>query len=82
MEILGFWTADYLARKLALLREAGLPNLILCVDETRGDDALPDEGLPPGARVVRFRRRIDPRLVLAAAGEAIATERTATDPRP
>jgi len=79
VEILGFWSADYLARKLALLREAGLRNLILCVDETRlcGDDRL-----PPDARIVLFRRRIDPRLVLAAAGEAPPTERTATDPRP
>ncbi len=64
VEILGFWSADYLARKLALLREAGLDNLVLCVDETRGEDVL-----PPDARVVRFRRRIDPRLVLAAVGE-------------
>ena len=77
VEIVGFWSADYLARKLALLREAGLANLIVCVDETRGDDLL-----PPDARIVRFRRRIDPRLVLAAAGEAVPTTRTATDPRP
>jgi len=67
IEILGFWSADYLARKLALLRAAGLNNLILCIDEARGDD------LPlPNARIVRFRRRIDPLLVLAAAGEAVA----------
>jgi predicted nuclease of restriction endonuclease-like RecB superfamily len=79
VEILGFWSADYLTRKLALLREAGLDNLILCVDEARicGDDLL-----PPDARIVRFRRRIDPRLVLAAAGEEIPTKRTATDLRP
>jgi hypothetical protein len=64
VEILGFWSADYLVRKLALLREAGLLNLILCVDEARGDDLLPID-----ARIVRFRRRIDPRMVLAAAGE-------------
>jgi predicted nuclease of restriction endonuclease-like RecB superfamily len=64
VEILGFWSADYLVRKLALLREAGLPNLILCVDEVRGDDLLPID-----ARIVRFHRRIDPRMVLAAAGE-------------
>jgi predicted nuclease of restriction endonuclease-like RecB superfamily len=64
VEILGFWSADYLVRKLALLREAGLPNLILCVDEVRGDDLLPID-----ARIVRFRRCIDPRMVLAAAGE-------------
>jgi predicted nuclease of restriction endonuclease-like RecB superfamily len=66
VEIVGFWSADYLARKLALLREAGLANLIVCVDETRGDDLLPTD-----ARIVRFRRRIDPRLVLAAAGQAV-----------
>jgi predicted nuclease of restriction endonuclease-like RecB superfamily len=66
VEIMGFWSADYLARKLALLRESGLRNLILCVDEAR---ACGDELLPPDARIVRFRRRIDPRLVLAAAGE-------------
>jgi hypothetical protein len=77
VEIVGFWSADYLARKLALLGEAGLTNLIVCVDETRGDDLL-----PPDARIVRFRRRIDPRLVLAAAGEEIPKARTATDPRP
>jgi predicted nuclease of restriction endonuclease-like RecB superfamily len=84
VEIMGFWSADYVARKLALLREAGLCNLILCVDETRicGDDPLPQD-----ARIVRFRRRIDPRLVLAAAGEGDAPAsgpiiRTARDPRP
>jgi predicted nuclease of restriction endonuclease-like RecB superfamily len=79
VEILGFWSADYLARKLALLREAGLRNLILCVDEARicGDDLV-----PPDARIVRFRRRIDPLLVLAAAGEGAPKGRIVTDPRP
>jgi len=35
LEIVGFWTPDYVARKLALYRSAGLPNLILCIDEGR-----------------------------------------------
>ena len=82
VEILGFWSADYLVRKLALLRAAGLGNLILCLDESRGDELLPPALLPNEARIVRFRRRIDPRQVLAAAGEEIPTERTAKDPRP
>jgi len=87
VEILGFWSADYLARKLTLLREAGLGNLILCVDESRGDDLLPHQLLPQSllpdnARIVRYRRRIDPRQVLAAAGEEIPTTRIAKDPRP
>ena len=79
VEILGFWSADYLVRKLALLRKAGLRNLILCVDEARicGDDLV-----PPDARIVHFRRRIDPLLVLAAAGEQAPTKRIVTDPRP
>ena len=65
VEIMGFWSADYVARKLGLLRQARLANLILCIDETR---ACAEEELPADARVVRFRRRIDPRAVLAAAG--------------
>ena len=67
IEIMGFWSADYVARKLALLRQANLANLILCIDVER----VCGEGeLPADARVVRFRRRIDPRQVLAAAGDA------------
>lgn len=58
---MGFWTADYIARKLARLRAARIPNLILCVDELRncGDDEL-----PRGAAVVRFRRRVDASAIL------------------
>jgi predicted nuclease of restriction endonuclease-like RecB superfamily len=55
LEIVGFWTPEYLARKLALYREAGLPNLILCIDEER---KCTDGDLPVGARVLRFRRRV------------------------
>jgi hypothetical protein len=59
LEIVGFWTPDYVRRKLALYREAritNLINLILCIDEAR---ACEDEGLPAGAVIVRFRRRVD-----------------------
>jgi uncharacterized protein len=66
LEIVGFWSADYLARKLELLREANVRNLVLCIDQDR---QCSDEELPPSARVVRFRRRIDPSAVLAALGE-------------
>ena len=61
LEIVGFWTPDYLARKLALYRAAGLPNLILCIDDDR---RCADGTLPAGARVLRFRRRVDARAVL------------------
>jgi predicted nuclease of restriction endonuclease-like RecB superfamily len=65
VEIMGFWSADYVTRKLDLLRQANLANLILCLDEARG---CSDGELPADARIVRFRRRIDPAAVLAAAG--------------
>jgi predicted nuclease of restriction endonuclease-like RecB superfamily len=61
LEIVGFWTRDYVTKKLALYRAARLSNLILCIDEERNCAA---EDLPPGARVVRFRRRVDPGVVL------------------
>jgi len=64
VEIVGFWSADYVKRKLDLLSQAKLDNLILCLDEER---ACADEALPPGARVVRFRRRLDPSKVLELA---------------
>lgn len=72
LEIVGFWTPEYVARKLALLRAARLANLILCVDESRN---CAREDLPPSTRVVRFRRRIDAGHVL----RLIEVERS--DPR-
>jgi len=56
LEIVGFWTPDYLRRKLALYRTASVANLILCIDEDR---ACAEGDLPVGAVVVRFRRRVD-----------------------
>jgi uncharacterized protein len=72
VEIMGFWSPEYVARKLDLYRQANLPNLILCLDEAR---ACSDGELPPSARVVRFHRRIDPAAVLAAAGLATPAPR-------
>ncbi len=65
VEIVGFWTPDYVARKLALYRSARLSNLILCIDEDRNCAA---EDLPAGALVVRFRRRVDAAAVLRLVG--------------
>jgi predicted nuclease of restriction endonuclease-like RecB superfamily len=56
VEIVGFWTPDYVRRKLALYREARIANLILCIDAAR---ACEEGSLPAGAVIVRFRRRID-----------------------
>ena len=65
LEIVGFWTADYLARKLAHYRCARLSNLILCIDEDRNCAAA---DFPAGALVVRFRRRVDAAAVLRLVG--------------
>jgi predicted nuclease of restriction endonuclease-like RecB superfamily len=62
LEIVGFWTPDYLKKKLESLRAAGLSRLILCIDERRSCD---DQPLPEDPRVIRYKRRIDPRAVLA-----------------
>lgn len=61
LEIVGFWTPDYVARKLALYRSARLSNLILCVDESRNCAAA---DFPSAGLVVRFRRRVDAAAVL------------------
>jgi len=65
LEIVGFWTPDYLARKLEQYRKARIANLVLCIDERRN---CADADLPPGALVVRFRRRLDPAAVLRVLG--------------
>ena len=69
LEIVGFWTPDYVARKLAGYRSAGLVNLILCIDEERNCAAA---DLPSSARVVRFRRWVDPAAVLQLISTPVA----------
>ena len=61
VEIVGFWTRDYVERKLALLRVAGLRDLVLCIDESRN---CADGSLPSSSRIILFRRRVDATAVL------------------
>jgi predicted nuclease of restriction endonuclease-like RecB superfamily len=69
VEIAGFWTPDYLANKLARLRQAELPPFILCVDEERAC-ALGE--LPASLSVVFFRRKVDAAAVLRRVEELTA----------
>lgn len=71
VEIVGFWTPEYLAAKLARLRRAEGAGWVICVDE-RLDCGVGE--LPPSVHVVPFRRRIPVEAVIAAA--------EATLPRP
>ena len=62
LEVVGFWTPEYLESKLRSYRDARLDRLILCIDEQR---ACAAEDLPRGAHIVRYRRRVDIESVLA-----------------
>ena len=62
LEIAGFWTRDYLDKKLARLKRAGVQRLILCIDERR---CCGEADFPAGAEVIRYKRRIDAKEVLA-----------------
>ncbi len=61
VEIVGFWTPEYLASKLAHLRQVSADKLIVCLDEER---ACAPGDLPAEFSVVRDRRRIDASAVL------------------
>jgi hypothetical protein len=55
LEIIGFWTSDYIQHKLATYRAARLPRVILCIDAKRSID---ERQLPANARIVRFTKSI------------------------
>lgn len=77
IEIVGFWTPQYLTEKCERLRQARLSNLILWVDEDR---ACADGELPPGVPVVRFRRRVDAVAVMRAV-ERLVDDTRSGEPR-
>lgn len=61
VEIVGFWTPEYIANKLERLRRARISNLVLCIDAERN---VADSDVPSNAAVVRYRRRVDAAKVL------------------
>ena len=56
VEIVGFWTPEYVARKLETLRAARIQNLIVCIDDAR---RCAEVDLPVDAMVVRFKKKVD-----------------------
>jgi uncharacterized protein len=62
LEIVGFWTPQYLDHKLEALRHARLNNLIVCIDAERN---CATDDLPSHTQVIRYQRRIRPADVLA-----------------
>ena len=73
LEIVGFWTPDYLQRKVQGLEASGVRNLLLCVDQSL---ACEEGELPAHWRVLRYRRRVDAAAVLQAleAGPPVARQ--------
>jgi len=61
VEIVGFWTPEYIANKLERLRRAHISNLVICIDAERN---VGDSDVPSNAAVVRYRRRVDAPKVL------------------
>ncbi|MEZ4329270.1 MAG: DUF790 family protein [Polyangiales bacterium] len=63
VEIVGFYTQDYLSRKLAQMRNERLSRLVLCIDESL---QVSDSDLPRHAQVVRFKKRVSVMDVIQA----------------
>ncbi|HEY6727788.1 MAG TPA: DUF790 family protein [Polyangiaceae bacterium] len=61
LEIVGFWTPEYLRHKLESLRKANLNRFILCVDAAR--NCAPAD-FPAHANVIRYKRRVPAAEVL------------------
>lgn len=66
IEIIGFWTPEYLSNKLRKLKDARIGNIILCIDATKN---CTGSDLPAGARIVRYKKKIDPAEVLGMANK-------------
>jgi len=66
VEIVGFWTRDYLLEKLARLRAAGHARVLVCVDTKRGCGA---GDLPDDPQLIPFRRKVNAGVVLARLSE-------------
>lgn len=74
VEVVGFWTPEYLAEKSALLRGATVP-IVLCVDERHAHRELAAD-----PRIVLFRKTIDAAAVVAACERAVGAR--APEPAP
>ena len=67
LELVGFWTASHIERKLAAYAAVGAARVFLCVDAERGCSAEPFElARQPVGHVVQYTRRIDPRAIYQA----------------
>ncbi len=62
LEVMGYWTPQYVAKKLELLQAAHIERMIVCIDEER---ACAEGALHTIGHVIRYKRRVDPYAVIA-----------------
>jgi uncharacterized protein len=68
VEIVGFYTQEYLDKKFAAIASANVGNLILCI----GDKLPVPVTIPGAAACLRYKRRVDARALLALADSLTA----------
>jgi len=68
VEIVGYYTPEYLASKLRVLRDAGLERIVVCVDESLACDRA---GFRASA-VLPYRGHVDAAALIAAADRVVA----------
>lgn len=71
VELVGFWTPEYLTRKLSVLRQVS-PGWVVCVDESLA--AGREAQLPPGP-LFRFRRRVPVRAFVSFLERTVLSRR-------
>ncbi len=76
VEVVGFWTAEYLAQKAALLRECDVP-LLLCLDARHAEGVFPRD-----PRVLLFKRTIDAAALIEACERCALMEPRTTEQAP
>jgi predicted nuclease of restriction endonuclease-like RecB superfamily len=74
VEVVGYWTPDYLAAKRAMMKASGKP-LVMCIDERHADAELRD-----APNVVAFKKRIDPQALVRACESALEPHGLSTAP--
>lgn len=55
VELIGFWTVEFLLKRLAVYRAAGVAEVVFCIDEARG---CTNDELPPELPIVRYTPRM------------------------
>ena len=70
LEIVGYWRPEYLRKKFSQVRQSGCDHLILAISERLNLEKAGVKVSNTPARVVWFKDKLSPKVVLAALGES------------